>query len=163
MTNKIDWNRNQPIVKFLRRWIPTVFPIIHRQKPEGRGIGGYENKLTEFGNLSDHAEGRAADIYLIAKDVTQKKIGDGLFEIFKDRHLELGVSQVIWNRQIWTKARETEGVRKYNGKKAHTDHVHISFTRNGSQLQPTILLPLLDNLCLDIFGTMDGQEVPPKQ
>jgi hypothetical protein len=127
-------------VKYLRRWVPTIFPIIYQNHPRGRGVGGYVDRTTAMGTPSAHAEGRVADIYLEANDITQRKIGDGLFEIFKTWHRELGVDHVIWNRQIWSLAQG--GPRRYTGINPHINHVHVSFTRAGSQTQPSILIPL---------------------
>lgn len=42
----------------------------------------------------------------------------------KDRR----VKYVIWNRRIWSLARDREGWRKYNGTDPHTGHVHVSVT-----------------------------------
>jgi hypothetical protein len=156
----VNWNQDQPIVKYLRRWVPAIFPVIHQNHPPGRGVGGYVARATAMGTPSAHAEGRAADIYLDANDVTQRQIGDGLFELFKTWHMELGVDNVIWNRQIWSVARG--GPRHYTGTSPHTNHVHVEFTHAGSQLQPSILIPLLDGLCLDVYGTMDSQEIAPR-
>jgi hypothetical protein len=160
MTTKVNWNQDQPIVKYLRRWVPAIFPVIHQNHPLGRGVGGYVSRTTAMGMPSAHAEGRAADIYLNANDGTQRRIGDGLFEIFRTWRRELGIDHVIWNGQIWSVARG--GPRRYTRGDPHIDHVHVAFTRAGSQLQPSILIPLLDGLCLDVYGTMDGQERAPR-
>lgn len=45
-------------------------------------------------------------------------------------HAQLGVVQVIHNRQIWTLQRSSEGWRPYSGPSEHTDHVHLSFDRS---------------------------------
>jgi len=158
MTN---WNQDQPIVTFLRRWVPTIFPVVHHHHPDGRGVGGYVPRTTAMGTFSAHSEGRAADIYLAAGDATERQIGDGLFSLFIRWHSLLGVAHVIWNRQIWSAAQG--GPRTYPGANPHTDHVHVAFTRAGSQRQPTALIPLLDGLCLDVYGTLTNQDrVPPR-
>ena len=36
------------------------------------------------------------------------------------------VKYVIWNRRIWSKKRNAEGWRKYNGSNPHTKHMHVS-------------------------------------
>lgn len=36
---------------------------------------------------------------------------------------------VIWNRQIWSRARASEGWRRYTGPNAHTRHMHVSVGR----------------------------------
>lgn len=114
-----------------------------------------------MGTFSMHSEGRAADIYLEAGDATQLQIGDGLFEVFRRWHRNLGVDHVIWNRQIWSE--ENGGPRPYTGTHPHRDHVHVAFTRAASQVQPTFLIPLLDGVCLDVYGTLTGQELAPRK
>jgi hypothetical protein len=150
MTANVNWNQDQPIVKFLKNWIPSIFPIIPLNHPRGRGVGGYVRRTTAMGTPSAHAEGRAVDIYLKANDETQRRIGNGLFELFRTRYRELGVAHVIWNRQIWSVAKK--GPRPYTGRSPHTNHVHVAFTRSGSQFQPSILIPLLGALSLDVNG-----------
>jgi hypothetical protein len=157
----INWNQDQPIVTFLRRWVPTIFPVVHHHHPQGRGVGGYKPRRTAMGTFSFHSEGRAADIYVNAGDSMERQIGDGLFSLFIKWYTSLDVDHVIWRRQIWSAA--NGGPRPYPGVDAHTDHVHVAFTRAGSQRQPPFLIPLLDGLCLDIYGTLTGQDrVPPK-
>jgi hypothetical protein len=36
------------------------------------------------------------------------------------------VKYVIWNRRIWSKARNSEGWRAYSGSNPHTKHMHVS-------------------------------------
>lgn len=38
---------------------------------------------------------------------------------------------VIWNRQIWSRARAAEGWRRYSGSNPHTKHMHVSVGRGG--------------------------------
>jgi hypothetical protein len=44
----------------------------------------------------------------------------------------MGVMYVIWNRQIWSAYRASEGWRPYSGASAHRDHVHISMSWAGA-------------------------------
>lgn len=62
---------------------------------------------------------------------TQKVIGDQLFQAFVDLGPQMGLQEVIWNRQIWSTG--VPHVHHYTGKNPHTDHVHVGFTRAGSQ------------------------------
>lgn len=149
----IDWNRNQPIVKYLREWLPVMFPLITR-------VGGYNNRTTRFGTFSAHSEGRAADIYLNAFVAAEREIGDGLFKLFRRYASELGVDHVIWNTRIWSLDKDRHfpwASRPYTAGGAHTDHVHVAFTRAGSQLRPSILIPLLDGLHIDLYGRLSGE------
>lgn len=154
MTTNVNWNQDQPIIRYLRRWIPAIFPIVPQNHPPGRGLWGYVPRTTADGKFSEHSEGRAIDIYLNAFEGTQRRIGDGLFELFRTRYQELGVYFVIWNRQVVYPGVGRGRPRPYTGPRPHTDHVHVAFTRPGSQLQPPILIPLLDALHHDIYGTI---------
>lgn len=46
-------------------------------------------------------------------------------EILK-RRKHRAVKYVIWNRRIWSKARDGEGWRAYKGANPHTKHMHVS-------------------------------------
>src|SRR5215831_18681695 len=135
-----NWRRNQPIIAHLRRWVPVCLPQAHR-------IGGYSNRTTETGSFSAHSEGRAADIYLNASDPEQRRIGDAVFDRFIRYAADLGIDHIIWNRHIWSADRAREGVRDWPADRdPHTNHIHVAFTRAGSQQQPSILLPILDGI-----------------
>ncbi len=149
----IDWNRNQPIVKYLRVWLPRTFPLITR-------VGGYLDRERRKGGFSMHSEGRAADIYLNAFVPAEREIGDGLFTMFRRYAKELGLDHVIWNTRIWSVDKDSSFPwvsRLYTGGGPHTDHIHAAFTRTGSQLQPSILIPLLDGLRLRLYGNLSGE------
>lgn len=80
---------------------------------------------------SAHAEGRAVDIGLSASKADEKALGDQLFRLLIKNATELGLDHVIWNQQIWSTARG--GPRHYTGISPHTDHIHVAFSRDGSQ------------------------------
>jgi hypothetical protein len=65
-----------------------------------------------------------------------------LFSILLQVASETGIDNVIWNRQIWSVGRANEGIREYTGRSAHTDHIHVEFTREGSQLKVWNMLEL---------------------
>lgn len=69
--------------------------------------------------LSDHALGLALD-FMGAKQ--------NLADYARAHAAELNITYVIYNRRIWSVARNSEGWRPYSGVSPHTDHVHISFT-----------------------------------
>ena len=96
------------------------FPIFYTRCPRGsrRDING-------------HVEGRALDIGLLISDPNEKAIGDGLFDILVNRSHELGIDHIIWNGLIWSPTRG--GPRRYTGHNPHVDHIHVAFTRDGSQ------------------------------
>lgn len=47
----------------------------------------------------------------------------------KDRRLKY----IIWQRHIWSLARDSEGWREYDGDDPHTGHAHISFSASPAQ------------------------------
>lgn len=122
---KIDWNRSQPAPL-------AIWQIVKANFPEC-GFGGIYERRNIYGTKkpSLHAEGRALDIKLSAFDTPQKRIGDGLFKVFIECASELGVQEVIWNRQIWSKMRPF--VHLHVGTIPHTDHIHLGLTQEGSQ------------------------------
>lgn len=152
MSKKIDWNKNQPIIFHLRRVLPSVFPVL-RTPGHGQhssGIGGYVNRTHRFDDqLSPHAQGRAADIYLNANDIGEKTIGDGLFYMFINNADNLGIDNVIWNRQIWSISKG--GPRSYTVGKEHRDHIHVEFTKEGSQEKPASLLRCVEGVRIVIL------------
>jgi len=157
----VNWAQEQPIVAFVRRWVSKYFPAVSFHydaknkltKPHpSMGIGGYNNRTTAAGGFSAHSEGRAVDIYLDAGHPYMRQIGDALFNLFKDFAADLEVEEVIWNRQIWSTTQPT--VHKYLGKKPHTDHVHVAFTRSGSQKSPPLLITLLERAHLAVEGSL---------
>ena len=135
---RVNWQRNQPIIHFLRQLIPSFFPLLTSHGRRGQhesGVGGYNADP----HRGAHNEGRAADIYANASRADEKAIGDGLFRIFSHHAYELGVENVTWNHRSWD-ARDLLGVsHPFTGDDPHTDHVHVSFTCEGSQRQPPAL------------------------
>jgi len=126
---KINWSGPQPAPAYLSRLLTANFPQISQ-------TGIYNNRNVAGSNKkSSHAEGRALDFHLDATDPSQKALGDRLFDAIIRKAESIGVDNVIWNRQIWSTQRQVAGKRKYEGKNPHTDHVHVEFTRQGSQLE----------------------------
>jgi hypothetical protein len=153
----VNWNQDQPIVKYLKIWIPKYFPIVPINHPPGDGVGGYVPRTTWDGNPSAHAQGRAADIYVDAADPEQLALGNALFGMFSTAAGQLGTDHTIWNTRIWSVAKG--GPRQYTGNNGpHTDHVHVAFSPAASQLQPPILLMLLDNIHIQFYGRRYGEK-----
>lgn len=69
---------------------------------------------------SDHNEGNAVDI---THDPANGLDAGTIARLAQD---DPRVAYVIWDRRIWSKAREAEGWRPYSGANPHTKHVHIS-------------------------------------
>jgi hypothetical protein len=73
---------------------------------------------------SDHNP-NAANV-VCAIDVREGNIDLGrVAEAIRKRNPK-AVKYVIFNRRIWSKARNTEGWRPYTGKNPHTTHMHVS-------------------------------------
>lgn len=84
-----------------------------------RTIYGYRAQGSVPGSL--HPAGLALD--LMVRGTT----ADQLAAYAVANHASFGITEVIWNRRIWTLRRQGEGWRKYSGPSPHTDHVHLSF------------------------------------
>jgi len=154
---RINWNTNQPIIHHLRDVLPDVFPVLttpgHGQSPTG--IGGYVHRTIRGSTrMSDHAEGRAADIYLDAFDAGERRLGDALYKMFVNNANDLGVDYVIWNMRIWSQEKPT--MRLFT-KKPHHDHVHVSFTRAGSQLKPVRLRALAEDVKMGLVQQLRSE------
>ena len=74
--------------------------------------------------LSLHGEGRAVDHYV------RGAAGTAIFDDLIATACQRGIQEVIFNRQIWTKA---GGVQPYTGVHPHDDHVHVGLNRCGAR------------------------------
>lgn len=153
MTNYRDAGGNQSIIHFLRRWVPVYFPLLTSRRRRGQhssGVGGYNNAP----GGGAHIEGRAADIYVNAFREDERPIGDGLFKIFSQHAHELGVETATWHVHIWNReAHDPPGIPRAFTRGDHDDHIHVAFTREGSQQQPQILLSYFKELAIKL-GTV---------
>jgi hypothetical protein len=126
MSNHIDWHRPQPAPKEVARRLRTNFPMI-------TATGIYNDRNVAGTNIkSSHAEGRGLDVHLSAGDQRQRLVGDQLFKGLQEVAAMSGIANVIWNRKIWST--QHPHARQYTGDNPHLDHIHIEFTRPGSQL-----------------------------
>lgn len=141
-----NWKGPQPGLIALRHLIYANLAMIHR-------MGIYEDRFIAGTAIkSHHAEGRALDIYLSVSVDEQKDLGDQLTSAFMDCARAVGIDEVIWNRQVWTAKHPS--LQPYHGKKPHTDHVHVGFTRQGSQR--TSFGPLASRLAQIRTGMQDA-------
>jgi hypothetical protein len=130
----VDWGRAQPAPKSMWSLVGANFPF-------ARNLGIYNNRnVAGTSTPSAHAEGRALDIGLLVNVAREKTLGDRLFDIFIRDAAEIGMDHVIWDQQIWSPQRPR--VRSYTGQNPHTDHIHLAWTRAGSQLTqwPTLIM-----------------------
>lgn len=71
---------------------------------------------------SDHNDGNAFDLtHDPANGVDCEKLSRLVID-------DPRVTYVIWNKQIYNRARASEGWRAYNGPNPHTHHMHVSIS-----------------------------------
>jgi hypothetical protein len=134
MTSTINWAKDQPAPQH-------AIKIIHANFPQVRNLGIYVCRDIKGTNVrSAHAEGRALDIGLRARIPGERFLGDQLFHLLIKNAHQAGIDNIIWNRHIWSVAHG--GPRPWGGhykngaaKNPHIDHLHVEWTRAGSQLE----------------------------
>ncbi len=93
------------------------------------------SRSCKAGNASQHGEGRAVDWSMDAFDADDKAIGDAVAYWLTTNNGEMarrfGVQSVVWNKRSWY-LYSPGSWRTYTGPSPHTDHLHISFTWDGS-------------------------------
>lgn len=72
---------------------------------------------------SSHPKGLALD-FMTNNIENGKQVGDRLAAFAVANASTYGITEVIWYKRIWTKAK---GWHDYNGPSDHTDHVHLTF------------------------------------
>jgi hypothetical protein len=137
----INWAQNQPA--------PTqAIRMIHANFPQVRNLGIYVCRdIKGTTTKSAHAQGRALDIGLNAHRPQEKVVGDALFRSLIRVAHKSGIDNVIWNRQIWSvkKGGPRPWIGNYSSgapRNPHTDHIHVEWTRDGSQLERLKFLEL---------------------
>lgn len=92
--------------------------------PGTTNMGIYNRrKIAGSSTWSVHSSGRALDV-----GCKNKAMGDALVIKLVPNADALGISQVIWYRQIW----DSRGYRKYTGASPHTDHIHITMSQQAA-------------------------------
>jgi hypothetical protein len=96
------------------------------------------------GGTSEHKEGRAYDWMLDANRTADRAKADELLswllatDEYGNRHAmarRLGITYIIWDRQMWAVWRPNDGWQPYTGASPHTDHIHFSFGWAGARQQ----------------------------
>jgi hypothetical protein len=142
--SKVNWKGPQPAPKYLGHLLQANFPQIKQ-------IGIYNDRyIAGTTKKSAHAEGRAIDIHLNARDPEQHGLGDQLVLALTRNARSLGIDNVIWNHQIWGVT--YAGPKRYSGLNPHTDHIHGEFTREGSQQW------VLNSINIDVAVIRSGLE-----
>jgi hypothetical protein len=105
----------------------------------------YFTRACDEGDTSEHKDGRALDYMLDINNSADKAVADDILgwllatDKYGNKHANarrLGIMYLIWNRQIWSAARQSEGWRPYSGENPHRDHIHFSLSWDGA-LQKT--------------------------
>jgi Repeat of unknown function (DUF346) len=98
------------------------------------------------GGTSEHKEGRALDYMLSVNNANDLAVAHSIInwllatDRFGNQHAiarRLGIMYIIWNREIWSASRHSEGWRPYSGSSPHTDHIHFSQSWRGARKQTT--------------------------
>lgn len=153
----IQWNRDQPVITHLRASLNTHFPFFRTlgYALHASGIGGYVNRSRRQGGFSAHSEGRAADIYLLASVPVEKRLGDELFALMGTNRVAYGIDHLMWDGTV--RSAVSPGGRNIvpnvDHVGMHRNHIHVAFTRPGSQLTP----PNLDQSLAALRYTLDQE------
>jgi len=137
----INWQQNQPAPAHAIR-------MIHANFPQVKNLGIYVcRNIKGTTTKSAHSEGRALDIGINANKPEEKVVGDALFHALIRAAHKSSIDNIIWNRQIWSVSKG--GPRPWIGnypkggpKNPHTDHIHVEWTRDGSQRERLNFLEL---------------------
>lgn len=125
--------------------VATTLPLASRvSMPSGVGSNGKriasEVKLRfpwittilgyRAGYGSDHNTGRAVDI-MIPSYRSNGALGQAIADHLRANASRFGITYVIWNQQIWSVQRSSEGWRRMSNRGSdnanHKNHVHVSF------------------------------------
>lgn len=111
-------------LEVLRAEINTVAP--NRSTRSDGSIGDSSHAATD----SDHNP-NDADV-VCARDYTHDPDSGADMHRISRRIVAVrppALKYVIWNKQIWSRARANEGWRRYTGSNPHTKHMHVSVGR----------------------------------
>lgn len=104
-----DDPKTQPHVRAVAKEISQRFGLAPALITGWRKTGSVPN--------SDHPRG-------LALDVMAPLIGNQISTWAINNAARLGITYIIWNRQIWQGGKWS----RYSGPSPHTDHVHLSFS-----------------------------------
>ena len=115
----INWGQAQPAPKAFWQIVQTNFSV-------ARNLGIFNTEA------DDHGEGRALDIGLLVIRSAEKEIAWGIIEdVLLPNLIEIGWSYFIWDQWIWYP--DTRGQQRGGFKGDHTNHIHLSWSRETSQ------------------------------
>ncbi len=128
---------------------------------------GNITRQCHIGGTSEHKEGRALDYALNVGVASERAIANDILNwmLATDRHgnrhaiaRRMGIMYIIWNRQIWSSSRASEGWRPYTEPNPHTDHIHWSFSWRGARKQTSwwTAAPVAGRDSVGYFDPRDG-------
>jgi hypothetical protein len=144
----VDWTREQPILVYVRELTWKHFPEVavawadHKNYPTIHptlGVGGFGHTTTAHGTPSRHTEGRACDIYFYTSDAQLYQWGLALFDQLATNASRLDVEDLIYYKRIWSARHRYVHATDARDMRNHRDHLHVGFSRPGSQRRPIIL------------------------
>ncbi len=122
------------------------------------------------GDRSEHKEGRALDYMLNVENDNERGIANDILkwmlttDQYGNKHAmarRLGIMYMIWNRQIWSANRASEGWRPYScdgsANDCHTNHIHFTQSWAGARKQTTWWTGARDT-AVSVYGVLsDGR------
>lgn len=141
-----------------------------REKEIIQKRGGHLTRKIQQGGTEVILKQKATDIYLRASNADEKRLGDLLFQYFVANRAQLGIQQVIWNKQSSfgelvgvyprSKARKEEcDAKGYPWDKIsclHQDHLHVEFDREEGDKDHSCMLRYI---VAKVKDALDGQTV----
>jgi len=115
-----NWGVDQPAPQAM--WF-----LIHQNFSRVRWLG-----ISMPPGHEDHSEGRAVDLGMLVTVPYEANLAAEIIRLLIAHVDEIGWSYFIFNRQIWTND-APDRPNQYTGKSAHTEHIHISWSRENSQ------------------------------
>ena len=104
----------------------------------GRGVQIYAcRSVRGGGSLSQHAAGRAVDIFIptLRGGTANNEQGDVVAAWVVENAERIGVQAVIWDRTWWKASGGSPRDRCYTGGHAHHDHIHIELNRAAGRAE----------------------------
>ncbi len=114
-----NWGQSQPAPL-------ALWSLIHSRFPETRMLGIYNP------DHDDHGEGRALDVGLLVGRPAEAQVAWGLItDVLLPNQAEIDWSYFIWDQWMWYP--DARGKQRGGFKGDHTNHIHISWSREASQ------------------------------
>lgn len=108
--------------------------------PTSTNLGIYNVRSVRGGKaLSTHAEGRGIDIGFPAV-VGGTKEGWEAARLLRKHSADLGIQSIIYARRIWSNTKNKAGWRRYTGKAAHNEHIHVELTRQAAAQLTSVMI-----------------------